>query len=83
MQCDEPLMESRAERLFSYFYLFFISLIKPKCITIDFGGSKLQGDELWPSISASVVVFWMYDCSVRFVLTFILVCVVSFLFVWC
>lgn len=68
MPCDESSMVSRAERLFSCFYMSFISSVKPRCIAIDFSESKLWRNELWPSIFANVVVFWKYDCSVSFVL---------------
>lgn len=77
VQCGEPSGVSRAERLFSWFSWFYISSVKPRCIAINFRRSRLQGEELWPSILANVVVFWKYDCSVRFVLAFILVCGVS------
>lgn len=77
VQCGEPSVVFRAERPFSCFSWFFISSVKPRCIAINFRGSKLWGDELWPSILANVVMFWKYDCSVSFVLAFILVCGVS------
>lgn len=77
---DEPLIVSRAERLFTC--LYFISQAKVYVFPTTSIGNKLQGRELWPNILANVV-FWKYDCSVRFVLAIILACELSFLFAWC
>jgi len=41
VQCDEPLIVCRAERLCSCFSMFFISSVKPRCVIPDFSGSTL------------------------------------------